>query len=208
MTVLSPSDQQRAPAPPPAPGSSMQAVVERGLASEPERGPPHATSRAEREEKHSHPVPDNAATPLLFPSPHRQSPWRPNGPHRRPDISDVRRPTLSVRSPDPHPDTFPLAPWGPKQDRAEGGPRAVQQLQWQTPGPVLPTPPRCVPDDTQSLVSAPRCITVAPPPYLRFMAPPVFQQPIAAHRVVSSVGQQAAVGSVAVGPLYAWLIGP
>uniref|UniRef100_A0A8C8H1Z8 non-specific serine/threonine protein kinase n=1 Tax=Oncorhynchus tshawytscha TaxID=74940 RepID=A0A8C8H1Z8_ONCTS len=31
---------------------------------------------------------------------------------------------------------------------------------------------------------------------------PLFQQPVAAHRVVSSVGQQAAVGSVTVGPLH------
>ncbi|XP_059906048.1 AP2-associated protein kinase 1-like isoform X7 [Gadus macrocephalus] len=196
-------DQQRASAPLPATSSSMQAVVELGLTPAPERSLPPATSRAE-EEKHSHHIPDKA-TPLLFQSPRRQSPWRPNG-LLCPDISHIRRPPPSVGSPDPLPDRFPLAPWGLKQDHAEGGP-AVKQLQRQTPGPVLPAPPRSVPD-VQSLVSAPRCLTEAPPPYLRYMAPPVFQQPIAAHRVVSSVGQQAAVGSVAVGPLYAWLIGP
>lgn len=35
---------------------------------------------------------------------------------------------------------------------------------------------------------------------------PVLQQPVAVHRVVSRIGQQAAVGSVAVGPLHAWTI--
>lgn len=35
----------------------------------------------------------------------------------------------------------------------------------------------------------------------------LLQQPVAVHRVVSRVGQQAAVGSVAVGPLHAWTIG-
>ncbi|XP_055063753.2 AP2-associated protein kinase 1 isoform X1 [Misgurnus anguillicaudatus] len=36
---------------------------------------------------------------------------------------------------------------------------------------------------------------------------PMPQQPIAAHRVVSSVGQQAAVSSVPVGPLHSWTVG-
>ncbi|KAM9820079.1 AP2-associated protein kinase 1 [Neosynchiropus ocellatus] len=36
---------------------------------------------------------------------------------------------------------------------------------------------------------------------------PLLQQPVAVHRVVSRVGQQAAVGSVAVGPLHSWTIG-
>lgn len=35
---------------------------------------------------------------------------------------------------------------------------------------------------------------------------PLLQQAVAVHRVVSRVGQQAAVGSVAVGPLHAWTI--
>ncbi|XP_077592862.1 AP2-associated protein kinase 1-like [Stigmatopora nigra] len=36
---------------------------------------------------------------------------------------------------------------------------------------------------------------------------PLPQQPVAVHRVVSRVGQRAAVGSVAVGPLHSWTIG-
>ncbi|XP_051267833.1 AP2-associated protein kinase 1 isoform X3 [Dicentrarchus labrax] len=39
------------------------------------------------------------------------------------------------------------------------------------------------------------------------METPLLQQPVAVHRVVSRIGQQAAVGSVAVGPLHAWTIG-
>ncbi|KAK7889382.1 hypothetical protein WMY93_024942 [Mugilogobius chulae] len=35
---------------------------------------------------------------------------------------------------------------------------------------------------------------------------PVLQQPVTVHRVVSRVGQQAGVGSVAVGPLHAWTV--
>ncbi|KAM9307012.1 AP2-associated protein kinase 1-like isoform 1-T1 [Pholidichthys leucotaenia] len=37
--------------------------------------------------------------------------------------------------------------------------------------------------------------------------PPLLQQPVAVHRVISRIGQQAAVGSVAVGPLHSWTIG-
>ncbi|XP_013986502.2 AP2-associated protein kinase 1 isoform X11 [Salmo salar] len=57
-------------------------------------------------------------------------------------------------------------------------------------------------------VTAPRpIIQQAQPRYSRCSEVPLPQQPVAAHRVVSSVGQQAAVGSVAVGPLHSWTIG-
>ncbi|XP_029564992.1 AP2-associated protein kinase 1 isoform X5 [Salmo trutta] len=57
-------------------------------------------------------------------------------------------------------------------------------------------------------VTAPRpVIRQAQPRYSRCSEVPLPQQPVAAHRVVSSVGQQAAVGSVAVGPLHSWTIG-
>uniref|UniRef100_A0A3P9AGS5 non-specific serine/threonine protein kinase n=1 Tax=Esox lucius TaxID=8010 RepID=A0A3P9AGS5_ESOLU len=45
------------------------------------------------------------------------------------------------------------------------------------------------------------------PKYSRCTEALLPQQPVAAHCVVSSVGQQAAVGSVAVGPLHSWTIG-
>lgn len=47
----------------------------------------------------------------------------------------------------------------------------------------------------------------APGRLLRCSEVPLPQQPVAAHRVVSSVGQQAAVGSVPVGPLHSWTVG-
>uniref|UniRef100_A0A4W5M9T4 non-specific serine/threonine protein kinase n=1 Tax=Hucho hucho TaxID=62062 RepID=A0A4W5M9T4_9TELE len=57
-------------------------------------------------------------------------------------------------------------------------------------------------------VAAPRpVIRQAQPRYSRCSEVPLPQQPVSAHRVVSSVGQQAAVGSVAVGPLHSWAIG-
>ncbi|XP_071387398.1 AP2-associated protein kinase 1-like isoform X5 [Centroberyx affinis] len=40
--------------------------------------------------------------------------------------------------------------------------------------------------------------------YSRHFEGPLPQQPVAAHRVVSNVGRQAAVGSVPVGPLHSW----
>ncbi|XP_041754065.1 AP2-associated protein kinase 1 isoform X5 [Coregonus clupeaformis] len=57
-------------------------------------------------------------------------------------------------------------------------------------------------------VAAPQpLIRQAQPRYSWCSEVPLPQQPVAAHRVVSSVGQQAAVGSVAVGPLHSWTIG-
>lgn len=47
----------------------------------------------------------------------------------------------------------------------------------------------------------------APVRLLRCSEVPLPQQPVAAHRVISSVGQQAAVGSVPVGPLHSWTVG-
>ncbi|XP_063066854.1 AP2-associated protein kinase 1 [Engraulis encrasicolus] len=61
------------------------------------------------------------------------------------------------------------------------------------PGAVLPVRPALT-------------VGMGPPPVrlLRCVEVPLPQQPVAAHRVVSSVGQQAAVGSVPVGPLHSW----
>ncbi|XP_067290300.1 AP2-associated protein kinase 1 isoform X4 [Pseudorasbora parva] len=56
--------------------------------------------------------------------------------------------------------------------------------------PILPHPP------VHSQIRFPYCAEA-----------PMPQQPIAAHRVVSSVGQQAAVSSVPVGPLHSWTVG-
>ncbi|KAM4527449.1 AP2-associated protein kinase 1-like isoform 1-T1 [Odontesthes bonariensis] len=71
---------------------------------------------------------------------------------------------------------------------------------------------------TQQIENSKQChpVKVSTPPTLRCFsfraAPlhtetPVLQQPVAVQRVVSRIGQQAAVGSVAVGPLHSWTIG-
>lgn len=54
------------------------------------------------------------------------------------------------------------------------------------------------------LLPPPSALGVRPP--CVHVETPVLQQPVAVHRVVSRIGQQAAVGSVAVGPLHAWTI--
>uniref|UniRef100_A0AAR2IVJ8 non-specific serine/threonine protein kinase n=1 Tax=Pygocentrus nattereri TaxID=42514 RepID=A0AAR2IVJ8_PYGNA len=83
-------------------------------------------------------------------------------------------------------DIFLQAPFGPRKD---------SPVQFQThnavrePGLVAHPP-------VWSHIRPPRCPEAA-----------ILQQPVAAHRVVSSVGQQAAVGSVPVGPLHSWTVG-
>lgn len=57
----------------------------------------------------------------------------------------------------------------------------------------------------QNPVPASECL-LYPGGALRPPDAPVLQQPVSVHRVVSRVGQQAAVGSVAVGPLHAWTV--
>lgn len=81
----------------------------------------------------------------------------------------------------PQPDVFLQAPFCRKKDQS-----APPQHPQPCNEPVLPHPP----------VRFPHCVEV-----------PMPQQPIAAHRVVSSVGQQAAVSSVPVGPLHSWTVG-
>lgn len=56
-----------------------------------------------------------------------------------------------------------------------------------------------------SSLPAPQPLNIRGPPL--HMEAPLLQQPVAVHRVVSRIGQQAAVGSVAVGPLHSWTIG-
>ncbi|XP_054600267.2 AP2-associated protein kinase 1 isoform X2 [Nothobranchius furzeri] len=49
-------------------------------------------------------------------------------------------------------------------------------------------------------------VKALPPLRILHREAPLLQQPVAVHRVVSRIGQQAAVGSVAVGPLHSWTI--
>ncbi|XP_016097194.1 AP2-associated protein kinase 1-like [Sinocyclocheilus grahami] len=87
----------------------------------------------------------------------------------------------------PQPDVFLQAPFYRSNDLS--GPQHLTRC---TNGnePILPHPP------VYSQIRFPHCVEA-----------PMPQQPIAAHRVVSSVGQQAAVSSLPVGPLHSWTVG-
>uniref|UniRef100_A0A8C2C7A8 non-specific serine/threonine protein kinase n=1 Tax=Cyprinus carpio TaxID=7962 RepID=A0A8C2C7A8_CYPCA len=87
----------------------------------------------------------------------------------------------------PQPDVFLQAPFCRRNDLS--GPQHLTRC---TNGneAILPHPP------VHSQIRFPHCVEA-----------PMPQQPIAAHRVVSSVGQQAAVSSVPVGPLHSWTVG-
>ncbi|XP_042364669.1 AP2-associated protein kinase 1-like isoform X2 [Plectropomus leopardus] len=94
-------------------------------------------------------------------------------------------------------DVFLQAPFGKRQENTKAGPSNTHIFQ----------------SGTQQIQTSKRChlVPVSSPPGPR--APllhtetPLLQQPVAVHRVVSRIGQQAAVGSVAVGPLHSWSIG-
>uniref|UniRef100_A0A8B9L845 AP2 associated kinase 1b n=1 Tax=Astyanax mexicanus TaxID=7994 RepID=A0A8B9L845_ASTMX len=79
--------------------------------------------------------------------------------------------------------------------RAPFGPRTDSSLQFRTQ-PAGGEPGLVAHPAVWSHIRPPRCPDAG-----------ILQQPIAAHRVVSSVGQQAAVSSVPVGPLHSWTIG-
>ncbi|XP_049908712.1 AP2-associated protein kinase 1-like isoform X1 [Epinephelus moara] len=103
----------------------------------------------------------------------------------------------SSRKPAETSDVFLQAPFGKRQETARSDPTnthvlksGTQQIQTSKRYHLLPV----------SSHSGPR----AP---LLHTETPLLQQPVAVHRVVSRIGQQAAVGSVAVGPLHSWTIG-
>ncbi|XP_046870660.1 AP2-associated protein kinase 1-like isoform X6 [Hypomesus transpacificus] len=163
--------------------------------------------------------------------PHPSS--RRSGPVKQP-LGNPPRPADGAVTP---PDVFLLAPFRtaeqgvvtsstfllprkppPSSDASPRGPRGGRREPVETIPPVRPCPPYpdAAPRHIQPHNSRPQ-VRPAPwglghvkrqplPVYPRSEAP-LPQQPVAAHRVVSSVGQQAAVGSVAVGPLHSWTIG-
>lgn len=99
-------------------------------------------------------------------------------------------------------DVFLRAPFGKKKETTK----------------AFPTCTSMVKSGTQPMQTSEKChlVPVSPlhsPQSLGMRAPhlhtemPLPQQPVAVHRVVSRVGQRAAVGSVAVGPLHSWTIG-
>ncbi|XP_073771244.1 AP2-associated protein kinase 1 isoform X9 [Danio rerio] len=101
-----------------------------------------------------------------------------------PDSRDIftSAPFPQIQPSHPQPDVFLQAPF---YKRSESH---VAQIS-NGDDPVLPHPP------VHSQIRFPYCAEA-----------PMPQQPIAAHRVVSSVGQQAAISSVPVGPLHSWTV--
>ncbi|XP_028830115.1 AP2-associated protein kinase 1 isoform X5 [Denticeps clupeoides] len=88
-------------------------------------------------------------------------------------------------APFPQPDVFLQAPFGKRKESAGAPPLNHLLVNPNTPSISLQAQTKY------------KCCSEAPLP----------QQPVAAHRVVSVVGQQAAVGSVPVGPLHSWTVG-
>ncbi|KAG8010675.1 AP2-associated protein kinase 1 [Nibea albiflora] len=99
-------------------------------------------------------------------------------------------------------DVFLQAPFGKRQETAK----------------AVPSNPHMLKSGTQQIQPTKQChlVPVSSPPAPQcpgmrahhvHTERPLLQQPVVVHRVVSRIGQQAAVGSVAVGPLHAWTIG-
>lgn len=97
-------------------------------------------------------------------------------------------------------DIFLQAPFGKKQETTKsvsGSAHVFKEIQAFQPCHLVPAPPPAA-----ATAQSPRV-----QPTLGHIETPLVQQPVAVHRVVSRIGQQAAVGSVAVGPLHAWTVG-
>ncbi|XP_068562133.1 AP2-associated protein kinase 1-like isoform X1 [Cebidichthys violaceus] len=99
-------------------------------------------------------------------------------------------------------DVFLQAPFGKRQETTKADPANAHIFKSGTP--QVQTSRQC------HLVTGPsppgpQCLGIRAPPL--HVEAPLLQQPVAVHRVVSRIGQQAAVGSVAVGPLHSWTIG-
>ncbi|GAA6217048.1 AP2-associated protein kinase 1-like isoform X1 [Lates japonicus] len=92
-------------------------------------------------------------------------------------------------------DVFLQAPFGKRQETAKANAPVFKSVKQQ-----IQTSKQCQPVPVSSL-PAPQSLGIRAP------RQPLLQQPVAVHRVVSRIGQQAAVGSVAVGPLHSWTIG-
>ncbi|KAA0704368.1 AP2-associated protein kinase 1 [Triplophysa tibetana] len=90
----------------------------------------------------------------------------------------------------PQPDVFLEAPFSKRIDPSAPPQHPQPWILSNGNEPVLPHPP------VRSQIGFPHCVDV-----------PMPQRPIVAHRVVSSVGQHAAVSSVPVGPLNSWTVG-
>ncbi|KAF7665372.1 hypothetical protein LDENG_00145090 [Lucifuga dentata] len=103
-------------------------------------------------------------------------------------------------------DVFLQAPFKRRQESTRAAPTNAYIPGAQLPGQIQPSKHhQKVP---VLLLAAPQARTKQDLPlHSEFTERPLMQQPVAVHRVVSRIGQQAAIGSVAVGPLHSWTIG-
>lgn len=99
-------------------------------------------------------------------------------------------------------DVFLQAPFGKRQETTKAVPANAYIFKSSPPQIQSSTQSHLVP---VSSLPAPQSLSTCVPPL--HTETPLLQQPVAVHRVVSRIGQQAAVGSVAVGPLHSWTIG-
>lgn len=99
-------------------------------------------------------------------------------------------------------DVFLQAPFGKKQETTKAAPTNAHIFKCGTPQIQSSRQSHLV---SGSSLSASQSLSTRAPPL--HTERPLLQQPVAVHRVVSRIGQQAAVGSVAVGPLHSWTIG-
>ncbi|KAM3868303.1 uncharacterized protein ACN63O_007988 [Diretmus argenteus] len=98
-------------------------------------------------------------------------------------------------------DVFLQAPFGKRKEAAGAAGVAPQPKSSYTPTVVhAVTPEHGVLGQVVQQPFRPQALAK----YSRHFEGPLPQQPVAAHRVVSNVSRQAAVGSVAVGPLHSW----
>lgn len=106
------------------------------------------------------------------------------------------------------PDVFLQAPFGKRQESAKAVPADthLSKLNTQPPCQIQPNK-QCLRGPVAPPATSQSFSNRTLPKYLECAETHLLQQPVAVHRVVSRIGQQAAVGSVAVGPLHSWSIG-
>lgn len=100
--------------------------------------------------------------------------------------------------------TFRVSAFSESHNSAEASDVFLQAPfeKWQGTNKTPPTNTHIFRPATQPVRNSKNCH----PGALLHTEAPLLQQPVAVHRVVSRIGQQAAVGSVAVGPLHSWTI--
>ncbi|XP_078141274.1 AP2-associated protein kinase 1 isoform X2 [Centroberyx gerrardi] len=150
---------------------------------------------------HSQQVPESARGTAVVPDVFSKAPFR----ITQEDAADVFANAPFPRAPiaaEQQLDVFLQAPFG-KRKEATGVTSMSPQPKTSYTHPIVAhavTPEQGVLGQVAPQPFRPQALAK----YSRHFEGPLPQQPVAAHRVVSNVGRQAAVGSVPVGPLHSW----